>query len=68
MEINIENLSEIGENIKATLQDGKLIIVIDTTKTIGPSKSGLMMGVGSTGGFTPLPGNLKGNIYVGRKA
>ncbi len=65
--INPATMQEVGDNVKATKQGSLLIVVIDTTQEIGPSSSGKMMGYGSTDGFAALPGNLKGNIYVGRK-
>ncbi len=65
--VNTETMQEVGENIKATKQGNLLVLVIDTSVEIGESSSGKMMGNASTGGFTALPGNLKGNIYVGRK-
>ena len=67
LNINPDTMQEVGENVKATKQGSLLVIVIDTSVEIGPSSSGKMMGYGSTGGFSALPGNLKGNIYVGRK-
>ena len=66
--IDTNSLSEVGENIKAVVTDGQLVLVINTKENIGPSSSGKMIGVGSTGGFAVLPGGLKGNIYVGKKA
>jgi hypothetical protein len=68
--INVDTttMQEAGENVLATKQGSLLVIVIDTAKTIGPSSTGKMIGHGSTGGFAALPGNLKGNIYVGKKA
>lgn len=65
--INTDTMQEVGENIKAVKQGNLLIMVIDASSEIGPSSSGKMMGLASSGGFTALPGNLKGNIYVGRK-
>ena len=66
-EIDTDNMRESGENILATVQDEKLILVIDLTQDIGPSSTGKMIGVASTGGFTTLSANLKGNIYIGKK-
>lgn len=65
--INPDAMQEVGENVRAAKQGSLLILVIDTDNEIGPSSTGKMMGLGSTGGFAALPGNLKGNIYVGRK-
>jgi len=61
-------LSEVGNNVKAALVGKLLVLVIDTSKNLGPSSTGKMIGVGNTGGFAPLPAGLKGNIYVGKKA
>lgn len=60
-------MQAVGDNIKAAKQGDLLILVIDTSVEIGESASGKMMGNASTGGFTALPGSLKGNIYIGRK-
>lgn len=65
--INPNQLSPVGQNAAAAQIGTLLILVIDTSETIGLSSTGKMMGVASTGGFTSLPGNLKGNIYIGRK-
>lgn len=66
--VNPEAMQEVGDNVRAAKQGNLLVIVIDTAQEIGPSSSGKMMGLGSTGGFQALPGGLKGNIYVGKKA
>lgn len=66
--INTENLSECGENVQAGIVDGKLVIVVDPKVNLGPSSSGKMNGVASTGGFTAFPGGMKGNLYLGKKA
>lgn len=58
---------EIGENVLVLREAGKLIIVVDESKTIGLSSSGKMMGVASTGGFTAAGGELKINLYIGKK-
>jgi len=68
VEINEKELKEVGNNLKATVVDGKLILVIDLSKEVGLSNSGKMMGVGTTvGGFAPLPGGVKGNVWIGKK-
>jgi len=61
--------NRIGENISVSLQaDGKLILTIDTSKNIGLSKSGKMMGVANTSGFTAIPGtDLQLNLWLGKK-
>lgn len=66
--IDTGKLETVGDNVKATIQDGKLILVIEASEPIGPSSSGKMIGYGSTSGFAPLPGGFKGNVYVGKKA
>jgi len=65
--IDTSKLERVGDNVQATIADKKLILVIDTTKQIGYSKSGKMLGYGSTGGFASLPGGFKGNVWVGTK-
>jgi hypothetical protein len=67
--IDLSNLSVLSQNLSATVQDGKLILVIDLSKTIGLSSSGKMIGIASTGGFQAVPGTpAKINLYVGKKA
>ena len=59
---------KVGENIKFWLEnDGVLTLVIDTKKEIGLSKSGKMMGIASTEGFTHLVNDLKLNLWLGKK-
>ncbi len=65
--LDLANGREIGENVLVVREGGKLILVVDESKTIGPSSSGKMMGVASTGGFTSAGGDLKINLYIGRK-
>jgi hypothetical protein len=60
-------LHEVGNNLLAGIIDDKLILVIDTKVNLGPSSSGKMDGVASTGGFMVFPGGLKGNLYIGKK-
>jgi hypothetical protein len=61
--------TKIGNNLREVMQaDGTLILIIDTTKTFGPSESGKMMGIASTGGFVSVEENgLKLNLYLGSK-
>jgi len=66
--VNLKDAKAVGENLKIVKQDDLLIIVVDTTKEIGASSSGKMIGIASTGGFTAVPGQLKMNLYLGRKA
>lgn len=68
IKIDPTEMQEVGDNVRAAKVGNALVLVIDTTHNIGPSSSGKMIGLGSTSGFAALPGNLKGNIYVGRKA
>ena len=63
--VNLANAEAIGQNIKAVVEGKYLILVVDTTVDLGASKSGKMNAVAQTGGFTALPGELKGNIYIG---
>ncbi len=66
--IDLEKAERVGENVKCLKQDGKLILIIDEGQEIGLSSSGKMMGIASTGGFTAVPGGLKLNLYLGKKA
>jgi hypothetical protein len=65
--VDTSKMQEVGENVLATKQGNLLVIVIDTSVTIGNSSTGKYLGHGSTGGFAPLPGGLRGNIYIGKK-
>ena len=66
--VDLTKTREIGENVSAAEVDGKLVLVIDPTKDLGPSTSGKMNCVANTGGFTLAPFNMKINVYAGRKA
>jgi len=66
--VNLSALEDVGNNLKAALVDGKLILVIDANISFGYSSTGKMKGYGSTGGFASMPGGFKGNVYVGKKA
>jgi len=66
--LTLENMTEVGENIRVVKQDKYLILVIDTTVDLGLSSTGKMRAIGNSSGFTALPGGLKGNIYIGKKA
>lgn len=68
MNIDTEKAERAGENVNFIRQDGKLILIIDEGQEIGPSSSGKMMGVASTGGFTAVPGGMKLNLYLGKKS
>ena len=65
--VNLEALLEVGQNVNAGVVDGRLVIVIDPNVNLGPSSTGKMIGVANTSGFAVFPGNLKGNVYIGRK-
>lgn len=66
--VKLQDLQAVGDNLKAVQIGDLLVFVIDTSKNIGPSSSGKMLGIGSTGGFASVPGGLKANVYVGKKA
>ena len=68
--VDTQKLTEIGveSNMQVVTVDNYLVIVIDMTKDMGLSSTGKMRSVANTGGFQSLPGELKGNIWVGRKA
>jgi len=67
--IDLENSERVGQNLKAIREGKYLILVIDTSKSIGPSKTGKMNGMASTDGFASIAdGGIKGNVYIGTKA
>ncbi len=70
IKVNTNQMSEVGggSNVLAAQVDGHLILVIDLSKDLGLSSTGKMRAIGNTGGFQPLPGGLRGNIYIGKKA
>ena len=69
--VNVADLVDIGveSNIRATIVDTQLILVIDlTAPDLGLSSTGKTLGVASTHGFHKfLRDELTGNIYIGRK-
>jgi hypothetical protein len=65
--IDESKLMMVGDGLKVADQDGKLILVVDKSNDIGPSSSGKMTGIASTGGFATIPGGLKVNVYIGKK-
>ena len=67
LQVDETKMESVGANVLAALVGDKLVLVIDTTRKGAPSSTGKMISVGNTGGFTSLPGGLKGNIYVGKK-
>lgn len=66
--VDISKAQPVSDNLKALVDGNTLILVIDMNGDVGPSASGKMRGVVSTGGFTAFPNGLKGNVYIGRKA
>ena len=59
--------SKIGQNLSYLRVGDTLVLLVDTTKTIGPSASGKMLGITSTDGFTVVEDGLKLNMYLGKK-
>lgn len=60
------------DNGTVTIEGGTLTIVVDLTKTLGPSNSGKMETIASTGGFqklgtSPRSKALSLNLYLGEK-
>ncbi len=49
--VNLETLSEVGQNVMAGIVDSRLVLVIDPKVNLGPSSSGKMTGVANTSGF-----------------
>ena len=74
MQVNLSDLEVVNgkkSNIKAgeVTDAGKtyIVIVIDPSVNLGPSSSGKMTGVANSSGFKEFPGDLIGNLYIGRK-
>ena len=64
---NPEDAERAGENLKAIQLGDTLVLLINTSKAIGPSASGKMLGIASTGGFVLLQDGMKLNLYLGKK-
>ncbi len=56
----------IGQNIKAIIKDNVLIMYVDMSTEIGPSKTGKSFLVASTGGAANITGlpKTKANILI----
>jgi hypothetical protein len=63
-QINLTNATELGDNVVGQVVDGKLVLVIDTTVSLGPSSSGKSMMVSTTHGFARMPGGLSVSLNV----
>lgn len=68
IKIDTDEMNEVGDNLSAVKVGNYLILVTDTTVDIGPSKSGKMDGIASTGGFARLSSGINGNVYIGKPA
>jgi hypothetical protein len=55
----------VDSNVRVTMVDRLLVIIVDTEVDLGPSTTGKMITVGSSHGFQQFPGDLRGNIYIG---
>jgi hypothetical protein len=53
------------QNIKTTINGNKLIIEIDTTVDLGPSKSGKTRLVGTSSGNQAIKGSAGGDVVIG---
>lgn len=56
------------ENVDIKVKGNVMTITIDLSKTIGPSKSGKTMIVGTTGGNVTIEGGVTVGLNVYRKA
>jgi len=65
--INEAEATKIGQNLRYLQLGDTLVLLVDTSKTVGESKSGKMMGIASTGGFVYVEGDMKLNMYLGKK-
>ena len=54
-------------NVEVGLIGDKIVLVIQADVDLGPSKSGKMNAVASTGGFTKLPNGMSLNLWLGKK-
>lgn len=66
MQINEKEATKVGSNLSYLQVGDTLVLLVDTTKTIGPSASGKMLGIASTEGFRVVE-NMKLNMYLGKK-
>ena len=71
MTIDLTATQELGENLRGQIvtENGQtyLVLVIKPAETHGDSSTGKMETIASSGGFVPLPGGLRGNVYIGKK-
>lgn len=66
--VNVKSSNVKAAEVKDEAGKAYIVIVIDPTKDLGLSSTGKMRGVANSGGFKELPGDLVGNIYVGKRA
>ncbi len=57
----------MSQNIETVIRDGKLIISIDTTVRLGPSKTGKTEMVATSRGVIPLEDGLQLNLNLYRR-
>jgi hypothetical protein len=55
----------VGQNVSYETKPGKLIITIDTTQSLGPSKSGKTIGIASTKGNARIENDKGEEIVLG---
>lgn len=66
--IDVTKAETIGDNLKAITINGYVIFIAKANQSIGPSKSGKMDGIASTGGFAKIAGGMSVNLYLGKKS
>ncbi len=62
--IDLHRVQEMGENVVAVEQDGKLILIVDTNEKPFISRSGKVDNQATTHGFRPTRNGLRVNLTV----
>lgn len=65
--IPASQLQEVATNLRVGVFGKKLVIVIETDIETGDSQSGKTVFCANSGGWIPLPANLRGSIMVGKR-
>jgi hypothetical protein len=66
--IDLNNMIVVGGNVKATIVDGMLVIVVDPSIELGLSSKGDKIAVANTNGHQGFPGGLRGQVWLGKPA
>ncbi len=70
LKVKLSDLAEVGvdSNLRAVVVDNYLVLVNDLEINLGLSSTGKSVAIASTGGFRPVLDDIKGSIWLVRKA